>query len=234
MAFRTRRSFAASTTSIVLIMMRYITVSVLLCLTFSLRSQTLRFLALGDSYTIGESVGESERWPRQLQDTLISMGYDVKLDIVAKTGWRTDELIRATRDHGNAEFDLVSLLIGVNNQYQGRPFEQFQTDLDTLITLALELVSGDTSALFFVSIPDYGVTPFGLSRYKPNTSSEIDRYNIYIDQKAKNLEVPYVYITDISRIKNEDLTASDGLHPSALQYSKWIPRILESVGLSED
>lgn len=114
-------------------------------------------MALGDSYTIGESVEESDRWPNQLSEKLRKNGFEVETEIIAKTGWRTDELLHAITSSKNLGigYDMVSLLIGVNNQYQGLPFAQYQEEFVNLLKTSIALASGDTNRVFVVSIPDY-------------------------------------------------------------------------------
>src|SRR5687768_13114080 len=124
----------------------------------------IKFLALGDSYTIGESVPEKERWPMQLADSLLARGIECvpPLRIIATTGWRTDQLKAAIKEAGLAkDYDLVSLLIGVNNQYQGKTPESYKPEFEELLKTAVELAGGDKMRVFVVSIPDYGFTPFG-------------------------------------------------------------------------
>ena len=114
-------------------------------------------MALGDSYTIGESVEESDRWPNQLSEKLRKNGFEVETEIIAKTGWRTDELLHAITSSKNLGigYDMVSLLIGVNNQYQGLPFAQYQEEFVNLLKTSIALASDDTNRVFVVSIPDY-------------------------------------------------------------------------------
>jgi hypothetical protein len=142
-----------------------------------------KFLALGDSYTIGESVSEQERWPNQLMDSLFELGVTwPKAKIIATTGWRTDQLKNAIINSGlDDTFNLVSVLIGVNNQYQGRNLNQQRQDFPEILNLAIEKAGGDTSKVFVVSIPDYAFTPFGQSKNPAKISSELDIYNAIND-----------------------------------------------------
>lgn len=185
------------------------------------------FLALGDSYTIGESVQESERWPVQLAKELNDIGYQVEQPkIIARTGWRTDELMAAVNDANLlSDYDLVGLLIGVNNQYQGKTVESYQPEFEELLRKAIELAGGDKSKVFVVSIPDYGFTPFGESK-KAKISRELDDYNSVNRSISKALGVQYFYITDISRSGKNGLVAKDNLHPSGEQYRLWVAEIL--------
>lgn len=194
----------------------------------------VKFLALGDSYTIGESIEASKNWPNQLVDSLIANGVKTEKPVVlATTGWRTDDLMNAINNsHLASNFNLVSISIGVNNQYQGKSFSQFEKELPLLFSQALRYCSNDTTRIFFVSIPDYYFSPFGLSSQKGSSiSSELDQYNAFVKQFAEKMNVPFIDITPISRNRDENLIAKDGLHPSIYQYSKWVSEILKSIKL---
>lgn len=197
----------------------------------------LAYLALGDSYTIGESVDVGERWPVQLGEKLSEVGRGVaEPRIIAKTGWTTDELISAIGQEDITEtYDMVSLLIGVNNQYRGYAFEQYQTEFAELLSLAISFAGQDTSKVFVVSIPDYGVTPFAANSDTVRIANEIDRYNQHAEAYCEALGVQYVDITEISRQAREkpDLVANDGLHPSAAMYRLWVERIVGRLKLEE-
>lgn len=188
------------------------------------------FLALGDSYTIGESVAENERWPVQLADSLAGRGISVESpQIIARTGWRTDELAKSIEEQQpDKDFDMVSLLIGVNNQFQGRSVESYEPEFEELLKTAIEHAGGDTSKVFVVSIPDYGFTPFGQSNQK-KISKELDDYNEANQRITEAYGIDYYYITDISRQGFEDpeLVADDNLHPSGKQYAQWVGLILK-------
>ncbi len=194
--------------------------------------ETISFLALGDSYTIGQGVEESERWPNQLTVELESIGFTVeKTEIIAQTGWRTSNLIDAVEANDPKDFNLVSLLIGVNNQFNGQDFEIFVDEFDILIQKATQ-IAGQSNRVFVVSIPDYGVTPFGNSwGNSQQIASEIDMYNNHISQKCSELGIPFINITDISRSlgASEGALASDDLHPSGFQYGLWVDEILPIV-----
>lgn len=194
------------------------------------QSQVVSLLALGDSYTIGESVPEAARWPNQLKSALGEKGISLKVHIVAKTGWRTDDLLIGMKGISDtARFDKVSILIGVNNQYQGRLFDRFEQELEDIISAALQTCGNDISSIFFISIPDYGFSPFGSTRNTVKISDEIDRYNAFIKMKALDLGVPFVDVTPISRSRRGNMIAEDGLHPSRQQYGAWVAAILEHV-----
>lgn len=195
---------------------------------------TVKFLALGDSYTIGESVPIKDRWPVQLIDALVRKGMDCDdPKIIAKTGWRTDDLMNAiTVAKPATDYNLVSLLIGVNNFYQGKSVESYKPEFEELLKKAIQLANGDKRNVFVVSIPDYGYTPFGRS-YLPSVSKGIDDFNLANQAIAQKLGVPYVMITDISRkgLDDPSLVAGDGLHPSGKMYAAWVDRILDQVNV---
>jgi lysophospholipase L1-like esterase len=188
-------------------------------------AQNMKYLALGDSYTIGESVTENERWPNQLADVLKLKGMLVDPPtIIATTGWRTDNLKNAIDIAKlKPEYDLVSLLIGVNNQYQGKPLEPYKAEFEELLQTAIRLARGKKENVFIVSIPDYGYTPFGQPKQQ-KISAELDAFNEANEVTAKKYGVKYFYITDISRkgLAQPDLVAGDGLHPSGKMYKAWV------------
>jgi undecaprenyl-diphosphatase len=181
-----------------------------------------RYLALGDSYTIGESVPASERFPMQLAREL---GID-EPHIIAKTGWTTDELSVAI-DAANPQgpFDLVTLLIGVNNQYRGRSADEYRTQFAALLGRAVGFAGGDANKVIVVSIPDWGVTPFAEGRDRAKIAREIDQFNAINREEAARAGAKWVDITPISRGSDPALVASDGLHPSGKQYAEWVNAI---------
>lgn len=190
-----------------------------------------QILALGDSYTIGESVAEAERWPNQLQQLLKKEGIDCAAPaIVAKTGWTTDELKKAIDESElQHSYDMVTLLIGVNNQYRGRDAEQYRTELRNLIQFAITKADGDPNRVVLLSIPDWGVTPFAKSRDATKIAAEIDTYNRVKKEEAERAKVHFVEITDITRDiagTKANLIANDGLHPSGKMYLEWAKRVL--------
>ncbi len=189
------------------------------------------YLALGDSYTIGESVPESERFPIQLADSLRNSGYKIESPlIIAQTGWTTAELSATLNEKEPiGKFDFVTLLIGVNNQYRGRDSEEFRKEFVQLLNRA----SGYTQSIenvIVVSIPDWGVTPFAIEKGRDpqKVGEEIALYNSIKKEETEKAGAHYVYITDISKeAKNdESLLAEDKLHPSGKMYSLWVERIL--------
>lgn len=195
--------------------------------------KTLRYLALGDSYTIGESVAESERWPVYLAARLASEGMSVESPkIIAKTGWRTDQLQEAIESDPQArgDWDLVSLLIGVNNQYQGKTVESYEIEFNRLVLMALKLAGGDAKKIFIVSIPDYGKTPFGASK-EAKIEKELKAYNKVNKAIAKKYNIQYFNITPISaKAKNDpELVADDTLHPSGKMYKAWVDMMFNKV-----
>jgi lysophospholipase L1-like esterase len=195
-----------------------------------LKNEPVKFLALGDSYTIGESVAEPQRWPVQLVNALMLEGFSChQPEIVAVTGWRTDDLKKAIdkRDLPK-DFNLVSLLIGVNNQYQGKSLQGYETEFEALLKMAIEYGSGMRSHVFVLSIPDYGYTPFGKEK-QSEISQQIDAFNKINKAIAKKHGVTYIDITDISRrgFDEPGLVADDGLHPSGKMYALWVERILQ-------
>jgi len=152
--------------------------------------------------------------------------------IIATTGWRTDNLKDAIEKASlKNEYDLVSLLIGVNNQYQGKPAEQYATEFEDLLSIAIRLAKGKKENVFVVSIPDYGYTPYGKPKQVEITKA-LDHFNEINKRITEKVGVAYVNITDISRhgLDQPDLVAGDGLHPSGKMYSLWVERILKSLG----
>lgn len=193
--------------------------------------RTLNYLALGDSYTIGESVCETCRFPEQLKNALKNeLSADIKLKIIARTGWTTTRLIEAIdAEEPTTDFDLVTLLIGVNNQYQGKAFEIYEQEFPQLLNKAIHFAKGDKNRVIVISIPDYAYTPFGQGRSDAQKiSEELDRYNAFAKLISENKGVTFVNITDITRLGLEQpvLVASDGLHPSELAYFKFVERLL--------
>jgi lysophospholipase L1-like esterase len=192
----------------------------------------MKFLALGDSYTIGESVAEDQRWPVQLAEVLRKKGIAIEAPhIIATTGWRTDDLKRAilaaapAKDHA-----LVSLLIGVNNQYQGKSETSYAPEFEELLNMAIAFAGGDKSKVFVVSIPDYGYTPFGKEKQE-TISKAIDAFNAVNRSITEKYGVKYFNITDISRkgFDDPELVANDQLHPSGKMYTEWVKVIAKGL-----
>lgn len=195
----------------------------------------LNYLALGDSYTIGEAVADTGRFPLQLVNALNkdSISFNTP-EIIATTGWTTDELAAAIKKKEPellSKYDLVSLLIGVNNQYRGRDAEEYRTQFKELLKTALKFAGGDKSRVFVVSIPDWGVTPFAGGRDRKKIGEEIDLYNKINKEETLKEGIAYVDITPESRtaVNDTSLIASDGLHPSEKMYKEWVDLILPQV-----
>lgn len=185
----------------------------------------MRFLALGDSYTIGESVALKERWPIQLAGLLREAGFNVDAPtLIAKTGWTTDEL-NAAIDRANPQgsYDLVSLLIGVNNQYRGRDADEYRAEFAVLLKRAIGFADGNAKHVLVLSIPDWGVTPFAAGRDRSAIAAAIDRFNAINREESERAGARYVDVAPISREAATDkkLIADDGLHPSGVMYAEW-------------
>jgi lysophospholipase L1-like esterase len=195
-------------------------------------SASPRFLALGDSYTIGEGVADSERWPAQLVAVLHRDG--VVLDapeIVARTGWTSDELDDAMDRHAfHPPYALVTLLIGVNNQYRGRDVSNYREEFRDLLQRAIGFSGNRPQHVIVVSIPDWGRTRFGRDsgRDLHQVAAEIDAYNAANKEIAAELNVRYADVTPVSRDGGDriDMLVGDGLHPSAVMYRRWLDAIL--------
>lgn len=200
-----------------------------------------RFLALGDSYTIGEAVTAAERWPVQLTALLRDRGIALaEPEIVAVTGWTTGELsagIDAAAPRG--PFDLVSLLIGVNNQYRGLDVDDYRREFASLLARAVRLAGGRESRVLVVSVPDWSVTPFAEGHDRTAIASAIDRFNAAGRLEAGRTGARYVDITPGSRAAESDpaLLAGDGLHPSGRMYADWarlaFPHALAALGAAD-
>lgn len=191
------------------------------------------YLALGDSYTIGQGVATDETWPRQLATRLVEDDVNLSVEIVARTGWTTRDLLGALNNNQNlsGRYDLVSLLIGVNNQYQGKSISDFEAEFEQLLKLAIALTGNDSDRVFVLSIPDYSVTPFGQSGNPEEISAELKEFNQRKKEIVQEYGVNYFNITDISQRASSDLTllADDQLHPSAIMYEMWVGRIKSNI-----
>jgi len=189
-----------------------------------------KYLALGDSYTIGQSVCETCRFPAQLKDSIgkyLNASDTFQVKIIAQTGWTTANLKSAiATENPLNDYDLVTLLIGVNNQYQSKPFSLYEQEFPELVATAIQKAKGDKNKVIVVSIPDYAYTPFGNGN--TNISPQIDSYNSFAENYCNANTITFVNITDITRLglAQPELVASDGLHPSTIAYSKFIERIL--------
>lgn len=193
----------------------------------------INYLALGDSYTIGESVPKNQRWPILLSQAIRAKGYAIEAPkIIAKTGWRTDDLLGAMKSElkSSLKYDLVSVLIGVNNQFQGRSIEGYEKDLRTLFDQAIKQCKKGRKGVFVLSIPDYGATPYGAPRAQ-SIGQDIDQWNVIYQKVALEYQLPWYDITPISRTasQNKRLVADDGLHPSGKMYQLWVNHIITKV-----
>ncbi|MEO6519154.1 MAG: SGNH/GDSL hydrolase family protein [Pseudoxanthomonas sp.] len=186
---------------------------------------TLRYLALGDSYTIGEGVAASARWPAQLAQALRADGIPMSdPTFIAQTGWTTDELDAAIDQvHPLAEYDLVSLLIGVNNQYRGRSLDDYRAQFSALLERAIGFAQWQRERVLVLSIPDWGVTTFARGRDGAAIASAIDAFNATALQACTQRGVAFVDITIASRQGGCEagMLVADGLHPSAAMYARW-------------
>tara|TARA_B100001167_G_scaffold51770_1_gene30011 strand:+ start:211 stop:891 length:681 start_codon:yes stop_codon:yes gene_type:complete len=195
----------------------------------------IQYLALGDSYTIGESVDEKYSWPIQLKFNLLNSDSNTSLDsvrIIAKTGWTTSDLLNYISNIKiNNNYDLVSLLIGVNNQFRGYDKNIYEKEFEKLLIKSIGFANSNFSNVFVLSIPDYGVTPFGKLRDSEKIKSEINLYNEINYKISKKYGVLYFDITDISRLAEFDSTllADDMLHPSKKMYNLWVEKIVDQV-----
>ncbi len=196
----------------------------------------MRYLALGDSYTIGEDVESPARWPEQLAATLCAQG--IALDppeILATTGWTTDELAAAIAAHRfTPPYDLVSLLIGVNDQYRGRSLDEYRPPFAQLLDTAIRFAGDSARRVIVVSIPDWGTTPFAASdpRGRALIGAQIDAFNAAAREITQTRGAHFIDITAISRSSPADETgwlADDGLHPGSAQYAAWAAAIAAAV-----
>jgi lysophospholipase L1-like esterase len=191
------------------------------------------FLALGDSYTIGQNVPSNDNFPNQTVQLLKSSGYDFRpAEIVATTGWTTDELQSNINSRSfTPPYDIVTLLIGVNNQYRGRPVDTYKPEFENLLKQAIQFAGGKANHVFVLSIPDWGVTPFAAGRDRDQIAKEIDEYNAANKIISETYKVNYHDITPWTREAAYDLSlvASDGLHPSAKEYKRWSEKLADKI-----
>jgi len=194
---------------------------------------SLVFLALGDSYTAGTSELKINSWPEQLVRELSKKKIAIKAPtIIAGAGWTTEKLIsEIEKNNPKADYDLVSLLIGVNNQYRGMDFEVFKKDFPILIETAIKLAQNDPSNVFVLSIPDWGVMPFAKFKDREKISSEIAKYNALIKQETEKRNIYYFDITKNSKnaLFDKNLIASDSLHPSKKMYKSWVSKVKKKL-----
>jgi acyl-CoA thioesterase-1 len=192
-------------------------------------NEIVKILSLGDSYTIGQSVCDNCKFPSQLVDSIKNKNtfLEIDLKVIATTGWTTTNLItNIINQNLTSEYDLGTLLIGVNNQFQKKPFSLFEQEFPFLVDIAINSLNGNKNRLIVVSIPDYAFTPFGQGN--TTITTELETYNNYIKDYCSSRGITFVNITDITQegLNNTELVASDGLHPSTIAYSKFVERIL--------
>jgi len=198
----------------------------------------IRFLALGDSYTIGEGVAPSDRWPIQLSARLRALGVLLQDPlVVAETGWTTYELLEGIDEaEPLGTYSLVSLLIGVNNQYRGASIQEYRAQFVDLLHRAMRFAGGEPGRVLVLSVPDWGVTPFARGRDRGAIAREIDAFNEVNRQESEALGAFWIDVTGISREggTRPGFLAPDGLHPSGEMYARWVeaslPRVLEILG----
>jgi lysophospholipase L1-like esterase len=191
------------------------------------------YLAIGDSYTIGESLPAIENFPNQVVSSMLNNAKAfMPARIIAKTGWTTDELEAGivaanTTEPLRTSYDFVSLLIGVNNQYRGRSVDGYKPEFEALLQKAISYAGGKADRVLVLSIPDWGVTPFASGRDRAQIAREIDAYNAANKALALHYKVHYIDITPWTREAATDnsLLAADGLHPSGKEYRRWAERI---------
>lgn len=191
------------------------------------------FLALGDSYTIGQSVTEAERWPVILAKELSQENIKIrKPEIIATTGWTTGNLLNAIADYKPARsFDMVSLLIGVNNQYQGRSTQEFRSEFNLLLTKAVTLAGGNKDRVFVLSIPDWGVSSFAAPTERDAIARSIDGFNAIAREECETEKILFIDITEESRkaLNDPTMIARDGLHFSGLMHQKWVSLVIPRI-----
>lgn len=191
------------------------------------------YLALGDSYTIGEQVLLTESFPYQVVQLLRNNNIETAApEIIAKTGWTTDDLNAAIQENKFLkQYDFVSLLIGVNNQYRGRAVDEYETEFNFLLEQAIAFAGNKSANVFVLSIPDWGVTPFAADKDVVKIANEIDEYNAACKKITLQHNCTFIDITTSQRADAHDaeMLASDGLHPSGKEYAKWAELIYNLI-----
>ncbi|TMU50798.1 SGNH/GDSL hydrolase family protein [Flagellimonas algicola] len=206
---------------------------ILLALGFSLcgaaQNDSITFLALGDSYTEGTSELRVNSWPFQLSSQLRKKKIPIKdPKVIALVGWTTSDLLEAVAsENPKPNYDLVSLCIGVNNQFRGQSFEKFQQEFSELLEKSIRLAKGNPKNVIVLSIPDYSVTPYARFKDTPKIVKELEAYNRYIEKEANARNTSFIEITKISRNArvNPDMLTQDSLHPSKKMYKAWVKKI---------
>ncbi len=205
--------------------------SLLFVNTAFMQTKSFRYLALGDSYTIGESVALTKNFPHQTVALLRKEKISIEDPaIIAKTGWTTDELLEMlNRTRLQPPFDIVTLLIGVNNQYRGRSTDEYAEQFTQLLQQAIGYAGEKPEHVIVLSIPDWGVTPFAEGRDRAKIAREIDAFNAINEKISKQYKVHYINITAFTRAAASDktLVTKDGLHPSAKDYVRWAEKVKE-------
>ncbi len=197
------------------------------------------YLALGDSYTIGEQVPVADSFPYQTvqflrkkntQKGIMDVFFNAP-EIIAKTGWTTDELTTAIGQTAFLpKYDIVSLLIGVNNQYRGRTVVEFKIEFELLLQMAIRVAGGVEKNVYVLSIPDWGVTPFATHLDRSKIAFEIDEYNLVCEKSAIAFKTNFINITEGQRKDNNAaFLTSDGLHPSGREYEKWAIKLSQMI-----
>lgn len=199
-----------------------------------MQKKNYSYLALGDSYTIGEGLQQQDNFPSQALYLLKNKGYSIEpLRIVAKTGWTTGDLKDGVMNNitSGERYDIVTLLIGVNNQYQDRALAEYSVQFEELLKMAITFAGNKPSQVFVLSIPDWGVTPFGKSHDPEKIAKEIDSFNVINKTISTNLMVTYIDITRSTREAANDpsLISSDHLHPSAKEYHRWAEKLAIAI-----
>jgi len=193
----------------------------------------MTYLALGDSYTIGEGVPLHESFPYQAVQLLRRDGFMFQApEIVAKTGWTTDELLtNISSTRLLPSYDFVSLLIGVNNQYRGRTLDEYRQQFETILKKSIRLAGNQSSKVIVLSIPDWGVTPYAANRDRNKIAEEIDDFNLINKSVTLQHNTNYIDITPGTKEANSDLSliTTDGLHPSGKEYGKWAKMVAEKI-----
>lgn len=196
------------------------------------------YLALGDSYTIGESVPIYQTFPYQLVSQLRAAGLNFHApEIVARTGWTTGELmLGVAQSRLQPQYDWVTLLIGVNNQYRGKDQDEYRKEFEQLLQQAISFSGNRKNRVIVLSIPDWGATPFAKSRDRVKITTEIDTFNRINKEVSHQYAVHYIPITELTRaaLQREELVAQDGLHPSGMAYKEWAELIAKIIVLNTD
>jgi lysophospholipase L1-like esterase len=202
--------------------------------TVSISTDSIHYLALGDSYTIGTSIDFFDNYPNQTFNLLLGAGFKISApQIVAKNGWTSIDLENAIVELTSKKntYQLVTILIGVNNHYQDRSILEFESSFQSVLKSAIVLTGNNPKKVFVLSIPDWGITPFAAGRDKQKIATEIDAYNLICEQYAKKYGANFLNITQGYRLNGfkSDYLAIDGLHPSKLEYAEWSVKLAQQI-----